>query len=209
MSEHDEHEEIVRLYGPWKRRTPAEAADLLADYPGRWWVAGGWALDAFSGTTRPHADLDLGIPRIDVQRFVQFVGVSLDVWAAAGSLTPLSRRGFVVARDCANLWLRAGGADPWEYDILLDDVHDGRWIYKRLTHISRSLDDCVWSREGITYLRPEIQLLLKAKHARPKDTVDLERCLPHLDGPSLHWLAQCLREENQRHPWIVRLRDAE
>lgn len=200
-----EHAEVVKLYGPWTVRTPHEAASLLRGYSGRWWIAGGWAIDAFTGTTREHADLDIGIPRTEAETFTTFVGATLDVWAAAGSLTPLRREGFSVPDDCGNLWLRAGGAYPWEYDVVLEDVRDDTWFYKRAQHISRPLSHCLWSRDGITYLRPEIQLLLKAKHARPKDTLDLERCLPHLDDDSRIWLNQTLHRENASHPWIRRL----
>lgn len=202
-----DHAEVVRLYGPWKVRTPHDAIVFLSGYSGRWWVAGGWAIDAFTGTARVHGDLDIGIPRSEAQGFIEFAGASLDVWAAAGSLTPLSIDGSSVSEDCGNLWLRASGADPWEYDVLLDDVREQTWVYKRSSHITRPLSDCLWSRDGITYLRPEIQLLLKAKHTRPKDTHDLERCLPHLDEGSRTWLTQSLRRENPQHPWVRRLTD--
>ncbi|MDQ0678540.1 hypothetical protein QFZ30_001922 [Arthrobacter pascens] len=61
-----DHNEIVRLYGPWPHRTPADAVDLFSGYPGLWWIAGGWAIEAFAGIPRPHGDLDLSIPRSDV-----------------------------------------------------------------------------------------------------------------------------------------------
>lgn len=201
-----DHEEVERLYGPWRARNPRDAAAFLNDYPGRWWIAGGWAIDAFSDTDRAHADLDIGIPRTDAPAFTEFAAATLDVWAAAGSLTPLPRDGASgISPDCGNLWLRASGADPWDYDVLLDDVRGRTWFYKRAADISRPLDDCVWSRDGITYLRPEIQLLFKAEHAREKDTFDFERCLPRLDDRSRTWLAQSLRQRNSRHPWICRL----
>lgn len=200
-----DYAEVVRLYGPWKVRTPREAANFLRGYPGRWWIAGGWAIDAFTGTARAHGDLDIGIPRTEAAGFVAFAGASLDVWAAAGSLTPLPRDGSSVPADCGNLWLRASGADPWEYDVLLEDVREETWVYKRATHISRPLSHCLWSRDDITYLRPEVQLLLKAKDARTKDAIDLERCLPRLDEFSRAWLAQRLREESPRHPWVDKL----
>lgn len=135
--------EVARLYGPWAVRTPGEAADFLDGYRGRWWIAGGWAIDAFTGTAgtaRAHGDLDIGIPRSEAEGFIEFAGISLDVWAAAGSLTPLSIDGSSVPDDCGNLWLRASGADPWEYDVLLDDVREQRWFYKRSPDISRPLE---------------------------------------------------------------------
>ncbi len=130
------------------------------------------------------------------------------MWAAAGGLTPLPRDGSSVPDDCGNLWLRASGADPWEYDVLLEDVRDETWVYKRAPpHIMRPLSHCLWSRDGITYLRPEIQLLLKAEHSRTKDTLDLERCLPKLDADSRTWLTQSVRQEDPQHPWLGRLTD--
>jgi hypothetical protein len=141
-----DHAEVVRLHGPWKARTPCEAANFLRGYPGRWWIAGGWAIDAFTGTTRAHGDLDIGIPRIEAKAFIEFVGATLDVWAAAGSWTPLPRNGAAVPDDCCNLWLRASGADPWEYDVLLEEVREETRVYKRFVGDvgPRALATSVW-----------------------------------------------------------------
>lgn len=76
---------------------------------------------------------------MEAEGFIEFVGATLDVWAAAGNLTPLPRDGSSVPDDCGNLWLRASGADPWEYDVALEDVREENWVYKRATHISRPL----------------------------------------------------------------------
>lgn len=199
-----DHDEVARLYGPWIRRTPADAAALLQDYPGRWWIAGGWAIDAFVGTERKHSDLDIGVPREDVDQFVSFVSPSFDVWATAGSLTPiLNSQDAAIPDGCGNLWLRASGADPWEYDVLLEQVHNDGWRYKRAPRIARHLDECLWSRDE--YLRPEIQLLLKAKHARAKDTDDLRRTVTLLDSEATSWLERVIREEHPEHPWLALL----
>lgn len=197
--------EVVRLYGPWSGRTPRDAAKFLHGYSGRWWIAGGWAIDAFVRTPRTHDDLDIGIPRAEVDGFIEFASASLDVWAAAGSLTPLLHRPSDVSTQCGNLWLRASGADPWEYDVQLNNVVGWTWRYKRNPNIARPLSDCLWSHDGIAYLRPEIQLLHKAKHVRNKDTVDFQRCLPLLDEPSRTWLAQSLLSESPHHPWLTEI----
>lgn len=201
-----DHDEIVRLYGLWKHRTPKNAAALLHSYPGQWWVAGGWAIDAFTGTSRMHADLDIGIPRESREQFINFVSPHFDVWAAAGSLTPLRPGSDMrLPPGCGNLWLRADGSSPWEYDVLLDHVHDGTWAYKRNPRLTRPLHDCLWVKNDITYLRPEVQLLLKAKHRRDKDTADLERCLPLLDPADRAWLVDALGTDDPAHPWIEQL----
>lgn len=201
-----DHDEVVRLYGPWRHRTPENAATLLREYTGRWWVAGGWAIDAFVGSSREHGDLDVGIPREEAGGFVEFVSKTLDAWAAAGSLTPIPPGGgSSIPDECGNVWLRASGADPWEYDVMLSSVRGGTWHYKRAPHVTKPFDECLWTRDGITYLRPEIQLLLKSKHLRAKDDLDLERCLPRLDDASRTWLEATLRQEHPRHPWLTRL----
>jgi len=201
-----DHNEIVRLYGPWTRRTPQDAAARFAGYDGRWWIAGGWAIDAFVGSSREHGDLDIGIPRGSLERFVDFVSPDLDAWAAAGSLTPLfGGSAQQLPEGAGNLWLRAGGADPWEYDVMLESVEGGTWIFKRDARITRPFTDCLWERDGLTYIRPEVQLLLKAKSVRPKDDLDFERCLPMLDMSNLSWLGRALLTAHPDHPWIERV----
>lgn len=200
------HDEVVRLYGPWEHRTPQDAAAFLDGYTRHWWIAGGWAIDAFTKTSRVHGDLDIGVPRTDLEDFIEFVSPHLDVWAAAGSLTPIfPGRRTQIPSQCSNLWLRTSGADPWQYDVMLENVQDETWIYKRDSNVTRPLADCLWTENGITYLRPEIQLLLKAKHPRPKDTEDFERCLPRLETTSRTWLTQKLLAERPHHPWLKQL----
>lgn len=200
------HDEIVRRYGPWAPLTPRDAARLLADYPGRWWIAGGWAIDAATGTSRPHGDLDIGIPREDLDAFVAFAAGRWDVWAAATSLTPLGP-GFdlPVPPHCGNLWLRPDGASPWELDVLLDAVTGPLWRYQRDRSITRPFAACVEVHDGITHLRPEVQLLLKSRHLREKDTADLRRSLPHLTEADVRWLAASLGATDPGHPWLALL----
>ena len=201
-----DHNEVVRLYGPWRRRTPEDAMALLAGYGGRWWIAGGWAIDAFAGTSREHGDLDIGIPRQSVAGFVNFIAPRLDAWAAAGSLTPVFRDSVAqLPETIGNLWLRASGGDPWEYDVMLEPVEADTWIFKRDARITRPLADCLWERHGVTYLRPEVQLLLKAKNVRARDDLDFDRCLPILDATDLAWLGRALRTAHPGHPWTERL----
>jgi hypothetical protein len=47
-----------RLYGPWKVSTPGDARRVLEGYDGVWWIAGGWAIEAFTGVRREPENAD-------------------------------------------------------------------------------------------------------------------------------------------------------
>ena len=201
-----EHQEIVRLYGPWHQRTPTHARELLNDYPGRWWVAGGWAIEAFTGVHRAHADLDVGIPRAEADLLREHLFGRLDVWAADhGALRPLLHPAEPVPATCENLWLRASGATPWEYDVLLTHLDAAVWTYSNDARITVAVEDLLWTCEGIAYLLPQAQLLHKAKAPRTKDHEDFEACLPLLSGAARRWLRAALDIAHPDHPWRVRL----
>lgn len=201
-----DHDEIVRLYGPWQARTPQDAAEMFAGYYGRWWIAGGWAIEAFSGLPRAHDDLDPSIPRSDCSALRQHVSGRLDVWAAdQGALRPLVGEDEPISATCGNLWLRASGSDPWEYDIILMEVTETAWTYKRDARIGLPVEKIFWTRDGITYLRPEVQLLHKAPGLRPKDQADFDACLDLLEPDSRAWLRWALGLAHPGHPWIAQL----
>lgn len=201
-----DHHEIVRLYGPWQARAPREAAELLDGYRGRWWIAGGWAIEAFTGAHRRHADLDVSIPRADVDILREHLAGRLDVWAAdSGTLRPLIGEAERIPATCENLWLRASGADPWEYDVILMEMTPTAWTYKRDCRITRPPEQTLWARDGIQYLRPEVQLLHKAPSLRTKDQEDFEACLPVLDPTARGWLRTALEIAHPGHPWLNEL----
>jgi hypothetical protein len=75
---------------------------------------------------------------------------------------------------------------------LLLDRHstDGEWVYKRDARVRLPWDKAVHAVDGVEYLRPEVALLFKAKHDRPKDHADL--LAAHLDPAARSWLADTL-----------------
>ena len=201
-----DHAEIVRLYGPWRHRTPQDAAELLEGYDGPWWVAGGWAIEAFTDVPRPHGDLDLSIPRSDVAGLFGHLSGRLDVWQADdGCLRPMLTSQDPLPPTCENVWLRPSGAEPWEYEAILTDVTSGAWTFKRDARISLPLEEILWTRDGIRYLRPEVQLLHKARALRPKDQADFEACAPRLDPAPRAWLRDALSLAHPGHPWLAGL----
>ena len=61
---------------------------------------------------------------------------------------------------------------------------------------------------GIRHLRPEIQLLYKARpETQEKDDVDFDATEPLLVGPERKWLLESLQQQFPNgHKWIERLR---
>lgn len=198
-----DHDEIIRLYGPWRPRDPRDAVELFRGYPGRWWIAGGWAVQSFTGVPRPHGDIDPSIPREDVAALFAHLQPAWDVWAAdRGTLKPLLAGDNALSATCANLWLRRSGADPWEFDVILMDTAADVWAYKRDPRVTLPLEEILWEREGVRYLRPEVQLLHKAPGLRPQDEQDFAASLPLLDENAVRWLRSALETAHPRHPWI-------
>lgn len=201
-----DHNELVRLYGPWHSRTVGDVVELFEGYAGPWWIAGGWAIEAFTGISRPHSDIDPSIPRSDAHLLRAHLLGRLDVWAATrGDLLPLVNPARLVPNTCSNLWLRADGASPWEYDVILMDTTPAQWTYERDPRVTLAFDEILWTKEGVNYLRPEVQLLHKAPGLRPQDQLDFDAARSSLTEEASAWLRSALETAHPGHPWIKEL----
>jgi hypothetical protein len=100
------------------------------------------------------------------------------------------------------VWLRRAWNEPWEYDVLLAPGDAKTWVYKRDPSVTMPMSDAYWTRDGIPYLRPEIQLLYKAKALRAKDQRDFEAAWPRLDRTRRQWLHDMLERTLPGHPWL-------
>lgn len=206
-------DEVERLYGPWAGRTPADAAALLDGYPGVWWIAGGWAIEGFTGVTREHEDTDPCVLRADLPLLRKHLAGRLDLWTPeGGALRPLlpdddpdGDADDVLPPGCDQLWTRPAAMHPWEFDILLAPGSAQEWVYKRDQAVRMPMRDALWERDGIRYIQPETQLLYKAKGLRAKDQLDFETTLPHLDDRRRAWLRAALERTLPGHPWLSSL----
>lgn len=205
--------DFLARYGAWAPRTPDDVAVLFDGYPSLWWIAGGWALEAYTGVSRAHDDIDPSILRTDLPVLRRHLAGRLHLWSAySGALKPLHEddRPDAPAEDVlpdgtGQLWARPDAAHPWEYDILLSPGDDTEWVYKRDATIRMPMGDALWERDGIRYLQPEIQLLMKAKGLRPKDEADFTTTSPRLDRERRAWLRAALERTIPAHPWITML----
>ncbi|WP_084531727.1 nucleotidyltransferase domain-containing protein [Nocardia miyunensis] len=195
--------EFHRLYGAWATVTPSDGRDILGDFAGPWWIAGGWALDAFTGTRRAHDDIDVAIFRHDLPELQRAVTGRLHVWSASsGALRPVNDQYPDLLDDAVQVWLREEATAPWLLDVLLNPSRNGRWVNRRNPSMTAPLDAVTWTApDGIRYLDPEIVLIFKAKHARPKDHEDLRRTWPAMTEPRRRTLRDHLRDHHPGHEW--------
>lgn len=186
--------------GPWQPVTVGRLVEMLAPAPFRWWVSGGHALDLHLGRSwRSHADTDLGVCRDDLPALRPLLtGWDLHV-AAAGRLRPWTGAPLVAARHEDNLWCRPGPEEPWALDVTIGEGTPERWAYRRDPTVTVPWADAVLlTVDGTPYLAPELQVLFKSVHRRPKDDVDAAEVIPALDARRQSFLAARLPPG---HPW--------
>ncbi len=136
--------EFERLYGPRDSLDPAGAQELLAEFPGLWWVVGSWAAEVFSGVHREHHDVDVAMFRYELPALLDLVGDRYDVWSVgSGSLRPINDTWPEPHPEAGQVWLREHSQAPWVIDVLINEDRDGRWVSRR-EEWSAPLDDVTW-----------------------------------------------------------------
>jgi hypothetical protein len=186
---------------------PIEAVAAIMDGFARpWFVSGGWAIDLFLGqVTRDHEDVELGIARADQAALhAHLNGWSLSK-AISGEWIPWSADERL---ELPVFQVRAQRADdvPDEFEFFLNEIVDGVWRSRRNQAITRPAAElALRTPGGIPFLAPEIQLLYKAKHHRPKDDHDFERARPRLSAAQRAWLKETLQACYGDDPWLAQL----
>ncbi len=192
--------------GRWEPLTPQQVAERLAQLAIPWWIAGGWALDLFIGRqTRAHDDIEIAAYRADLHELRSHLGGWDFSVAAGGTLAPWRDGAFPETAHI--VWARERGNEAWQLEILVEERHGDRWVYRRHPSIGLHARDIGRvTVDGIPYLRPEIQLLYKSKAARPRDETDFITVLPWLDPGQRAFLAAGLWTVSPGHRWLERLR---
>ncbi|MGC4879781.1 nucleotidyltransferase domain-containing protein [Micromonospora sp. DT43] len=186
----------------WK---PPDVARRLAGISAPWYVAAGWALDLYRGEqTRAHHDIEIGVPAGRFpeirERFAEFAFDAVDsgrIWEAA---TPQ------VLSVTWQTWLREPDTGRYLLDVFREQ-HDGdEWICRRDATIRLPYADIIrYTSARIPYLIPELVLLFKAKHVRPKDQADFDGVLPLLAHSQRATLSTLLRQVHPGHVWLAAL----
>ena len=193
-----------RLWGEWDALDPAGVVAFLADYPGEWWIVGGWAIEAFTHVPRRHDDIDLVIWRRDLPLFQELVGDRHHIWAAgSGMIRPLNAEWPELHPEAGQVWLRDHARAPWFLDCILAEDHDGLWVSRRDEEHVVPLEDVTWlADDGIRYMRPEVVLHHKVRLDRAKDRADLAVAWPWLSVGQQDWLRAAVAKTHPGHAWL-------
>jgi hypothetical protein len=201
--ETEEDRDFYRWFGAWAPLTPPEVAHRLDGLAARWWIVGGWAVDAFSGIPRDHEDIDVAFFRADLPIVLARLSPDLCVWSnLSGTLRPL-RKAEDLLEGARQLWVRRDGDSPWLMDLAMTP-HDGdTWISPRDDRIRRPFDDATFvAADGIRYLRPELVLFMKARFTRASGERDFATILPMLEPERRDWLREAIALLYPDHRWL-------
>jgi hypothetical protein len=191
---------------PWDAWRPAEITRRLSAVTAPWCVAAGWALDLFRGEqTREHEDLEIAVPGTAAGFGAvrqALAGYTFEV-VGSGKSWPLDGPAFDVMWQT---WVSEPGTGVYRLDIFREPQRDGAWVCRRDETISMPYEQIIRRTEaGVPYLVPEIVLLFKAKHSRPKDQADFAGALPLLTPEATSWLRWALERVHPGHAWISAL----
>jgi ribosomal protein S18 acetylase RimI-like enzyme len=199
----------------WEAWHPQQAYGILQGSTVDWHVAAGWAIDLHLAPTnggrqtREHEDLEVAIDRTDFPAWRRYLeGAGYELFDTGPGR--LRRLGPSDEPDPAShqVWLcdSSGTRAVWRLDTFLEERDRDLWICHWLPSVRLPMADAVTrTADGIPYLRPELVLLGKAKHCRPKDEADLALVLPTLDELARTRLRDGLMAADKGHEWLSRL----
>ncbi len=178
--------------------------NAFAGYRGRYWIAGGRAVDLHVGRIRRvHSDVDVLILARDLELF--------DAVFGAGGITMHDHQtGTDTPGRSRRRHPRPAGAPVRRCGRSAGDRGRGRTRRRRRLAVSP------WSHHApsigghdarepgrISYLGPEVVLMFKARERRPKDVQDFADLRPLLTREQTDWLAPRLSPPGAPdHPWL-------
>lgn len=197
---------VETAWGTWDRISVFEVAAEMAGFRAPWWIAGGFAIEAFVGRpVREHTDVDVALLHRD-HRVVQ---AHLREWELKCADPPGALRRWddseVLAETIHDVWVRRDEHDAWRFQLMLDRADGDEWVCRRDPRIRLPLTALTFEKDGVPYLKPEVQLFYKARGKRPKDEVDFAVAAPLLSSAQRSWLRDALTLVHPGHPWLAEL----
>ena len=187
----------------WDAWRPEDVARALAGVEAPWYVAAGWAIDLFlGGERREHEDLEIAAPATRFGEVAEAL-VELEPFVVGqGQATPLAEASELLDT-YHQTWMLDRAAGRWRVDVFREPSDGDTWICRRDEAIRLPYDELIErTAAGVPYVRPEIALLFKAKHAREKDDGDLAAVVPRLAPERRRLLAELLERVHPGHRWL-------
>lgn len=186
----------------WDAWRPEQVNRLLAGVEAPWYVAAGWAIDLFlGGRRREHEDLEIAVPQA---RFAELQSAlpGLEIFVIDdGRAWPIAEK--PVTLETHQTWIREPATGLWRFDVFREPSDGDTWICRRDASLRMPYERLIErTRDGIPYGRPEVVLLYKAKHTRPKDDEDFAAVLPRLEPERRRWLREALELVHPAHRWL-------
>jgi aminoglycoside-2''-adenylyltransferase len=188
---------------------------FLGRFPGPWWIAGGWAIDLWlDSVSRDHEDIEVSVLRQDQAALHVYCGAWPMFTPRNNEWVPLPPDVQLVLPEF-QLQVRPppdappdpSGLPP-EFEFMLNDVEAGKWIFRPEPRIRRAWEYVrLPSTAGLPVTAPEVQLLHKARHHRPKDEHDFAQVRPHLNLEQRLWLRTALAQILPADPWLAQLEE--
>lgn len=182
----------------WAASDPAEVGRALRPAGLPWWIGGGHVLDVLAGRVRrPHADLDIVVPRDHLAAWAGFLtatGWVVHRRARPAPVGPLTADEVASDTDTP-LWVGPTGSPTWAFELVPLPVADGCWRSGTDPRLQRPLPP-----PG-GWLPAELVLLLKADRIdRPKHRADVEWGLGVLGPAERDWLLAAFAAVGARLP---------
>ena len=169
-----------------------------------WRVSAGWAIDLFlGGERREHDDLELAVPADRFDEVAAALG-ELDFHVVTRGLAAPVAESAELLETIHQTWGLDRAANRWRVDIFREPFDDDGWVARRDKAIRLPYSELIeHTSDGIPYERPEVVLLFKAKHSRPKDEADLAAVLPPYRLERRALLADWIERVHPDHFWLA------
>lgn len=181
--------------------------DIMADFPGTWGIAGGWAIDLFlKRKTRVHGDVDIVILRHDQHvlfTFLHDIG-GWDLHFVKGDRSvPWHNEHLEIPIHELHAEALLGHAPGFEILLNDSDPEETTWFYRRDFRVTLPLDRLVVRNKlDIPFIAPEVVLLYQSKYNHHPQCADLIFSMVDLGFTRRSWLLNALRKVEPDHPWI-------